>query len=265
MGIVTLTSDFGANNYLIARLKGAILAELPSTQIIDVSHSISPFNIIEAAYVFKNVFMYYPEQTVHLIMVQAQPVNSVYVYEHQQILCAKINEQYVLCLNNGTLTLALSGYNYEVKLSAADKPKLYVSWPDMIKIAVQLLKKPEQTWNKFLQAEPKIIKKDWQKPVVIHGDLQGVSIHIDGYGNLVTNITQDVFEDYVGNEPFSIRVRSVVIDKVVKYRYQEINGSYIAYFNDLGYLTLSVNYGNFADIMGIVDPVPVVVSKTRNL
>lgn len=261
MSIVTLTSDFGAYNYLTARLKGTILSEQSNVQLIDISHTISPFNIIEAAYVFKNVFMYYPEQTVHLIMVQSQPINSVYVYEHQQILCAKINEQYILCLNNGILSLALSGYNYEVKLSALDKPKLYVNWLDMAKIAVQLLKKPEQTWNKHFQSDPKLIKKDWQKPVIIHGDLQGISIHVDGYGNLVTNITQDIFEEYVENNPFSIHVRSVTIEKVVKYRYQEINGSYIAYFNDLGFLTLSINYGNFADIMGIVDPVSVVVTK----
>ncbi|MCS7076091.1 MAG: SAM-dependent chlorinase/fluorinase [Bacteroidia bacterium] len=265
MSVITLTSDFGTDNYLIARLKGAILSEVSNIQLVDIKHTISPFNIIEAAYVFKNVFMYFPEQTVHLIMVQAQPLNSVYVYDYQQILCAKINEQYILCLNNGILSLALSGYNYEVKLSGMEKPKLYVSWLDMAKIAVQLIKKPEQTWNRYFQSEPKYIKKEWQKPVIIHGDLQGLSIHIDGYGNLVTNITQDIFEEYVGNDPFCIRVRSVVIEKIVKYRYQEINGSYIAYFNDLGYLTLSINYGNFADIMGIVDPVPVTVSKKLSI
>ena len=48
MAIITLTSDYGNKDYFTAAIKGAILSESPSAQIIDISHQVSPFNIQEA-------------------------------------------------------------------------------------------------------------------------------------------------------------------------------------------------------------------------
>ena len=52
MAIITLTTDFGIKDHFIANIKGAILTELPQVNIVDISHQISPFNILEAAYIY---------------------------------------------------------------------------------------------------------------------------------------------------------------------------------------------------------------------
>ena len=66
MAIITLTTDYGNKDYFTAAIKGAILSEAPEVQIIDISHQISPFNIMETAYVIENSYKHFPEKTIHI-------------------------------------------------------------------------------------------------------------------------------------------------------------------------------------------------------
>ena len=56
MGIITLTSDYGTKDFFVSAVKGAILNELSETNIIDISHEITPFHISECAYIVKNAY-----------------------------------------------------------------------------------------------------------------------------------------------------------------------------------------------------------------
>src|SRR3569832_1852705 len=67
MAIITLTSDLGDKDIYQAALKGSILKLLPTVNIVDITHSVAAFNVQQAAFILKNSFYYFPEQTVHLI------------------------------------------------------------------------------------------------------------------------------------------------------------------------------------------------------
>ena len=67
MTVVTLTTDFGMQGYYLAALKGTLLKEDPSLQIIDISHRVKPYDIVQGAYVLKNAYHHFPQGTVHLI------------------------------------------------------------------------------------------------------------------------------------------------------------------------------------------------------
>ena len=73
MSIITITTDFGVKDYMLAAVKGSILKELPDACLVDVSHHISPFDLEEAAYIVKNVYPNFPQGTVHIIGVDALP------------------------------------------------------------------------------------------------------------------------------------------------------------------------------------------------
>ena len=62
MAIITLTTDFGEKDHFAGAIKGAIYSELPDVKIVDISHSISPFNISEAAYIIQNAFRKHREK-----------------------------------------------------------------------------------------------------------------------------------------------------------------------------------------------------------
>jgi len=72
MAIITLTTDFGEKDPFAGAVKGAIYNEMPDMRIVDITHSISPFHIPEAAYIIKNAYKSFPEGTIHIIGVDAE-------------------------------------------------------------------------------------------------------------------------------------------------------------------------------------------------
>ena len=70
MPIVTLTSDFGLSSHYSAILKGALLQRVPDVQVVDISHKIRKFDVVEAAFVLRSVYREFPEGTIHMICVR---------------------------------------------------------------------------------------------------------------------------------------------------------------------------------------------------
>jgi S-adenosyl-L-methionine hydrolase (adenosine-forming) len=69
MPILTLTTDFGTKDGFVGTLKGVIWSICPTAQIADISHEISPQNILEAAFVLWRAYSFYPPGTVHVVVV----------------------------------------------------------------------------------------------------------------------------------------------------------------------------------------------------
>ena len=67
--IITLTTDFGYDDAYVAALKGAILSTNPEANIIDISHSTEPQNILQAAFILGIAYRYFPRQTIHVAVV----------------------------------------------------------------------------------------------------------------------------------------------------------------------------------------------------
>src|SRR6201994_2349076 len=103
MALITLTSDIGQKDYLVGALKGQIAQINPAFNIMDISHELSPFNYPQAAYVCRNAIRQYPAYTYHLILV------NLFEKKPEQLLLAFHNDQYLLCADNGLLTMILEG------------------------------------------------------------------------------------------------------------------------------------------------------------
>ena len=72
MPIITLTTDFGEKDHFAGAIKGAIYSELSDVRIVDISHSVSPFNIAEAAYIIQNAYSSFPKGTIHVIGIDSE-------------------------------------------------------------------------------------------------------------------------------------------------------------------------------------------------
>ena len=102
-GILTLTSDFGSDGPYVAALKGIILGRAPGTTLVDVSHSISPQNILEGAFVLASILESFPPGTVHLAVIDPG------VGTERRLVAAKVAEQWFVLPDNGLLTGVLRG------------------------------------------------------------------------------------------------------------------------------------------------------------
>ncbi len=96
-GILTLTTDFGAEGPYVAAMKGVVLGLAPGTQCIDVSHAIAPQNILEGAFVLAAVVDAFPAGTVHLGVIDPG------VGTGRRLIAAKLAGQWFVVPDNGLL------------------------------------------------------------------------------------------------------------------------------------------------------------------
>lgn len=97
--IIALLTDFGSRGlHYVASMKGVILKINPDVSIIDISHDISSFSIIEASYLMKSSYKHFPENTIFIIVVDPGVGSS------REILAIKTrSNHYFICPNNGIM------------------------------------------------------------------------------------------------------------------------------------------------------------------
>jgi hypothetical protein len=67
--IITLTTDYGTNDHLVGVLKGVILKINPEVQIVDITHGVTPFDLLDGAMAIANSYTYFPPRTIHVVVV----------------------------------------------------------------------------------------------------------------------------------------------------------------------------------------------------
>ena len=105
MAIITLTTDFGTKDHFAAAVKGALLSEIMEAKVVDISHNISPFSILEAAYVIQNAFESFPVGSIHIIGVDSE------ISEENKHIVVQLNDHYFICANNGIMSMICSEIN----------------------------------------------------------------------------------------------------------------------------------------------------------
>ncbi len=245
MRIVTLTTDMGLTDYYVAVLKGNLYQNNSDITLVDITHHVKPFEIGDAAYHINASFHQFPEGTIHLIGVDCEPIIHSSNPSLPSIMLYK--KHYFVANDNGIFSLILNGDNPE-KFWKVDN---IFSTPTELKfplknIFVPIVKRlvsnedistfatEESTWNKMLS----------MAPVFEENQIKGSVIHIDYFGNVITNITKKHFDKY-GDAPFTLylRKKEYYID-VISPSYNHVTaGERLAIFNDNGLLEIAVNRG----------------------
>src|SRR5690554_835575 len=211
MSIITLTTDMGLGDYYVASLKGRILKTLPDVQIVDVSHVVSPFKITQAAYLLKNCMNDFPENTVHVVGVDAEPlINFNQPEESIYPTIIKFKGQYFVGADNGFFSLLLGSKKAEGMWRLEDvlsRPEL-MNFPTkniLIPAACKII--AGEVFESFCSPVESIRKAITLSPVIDGNTLKGMVSYIDHYGNIITNITKEDFYRIGKNVPFVIYFR----------------------------------------------------------
>lgn len=252
MSIITLTTDYGNKDYSVSELKAKIYNEISDVRIVDVSHNISPFNLTEAAYIIKSAYRHFPKDSIHIIGIDSEltPENA-----H---IAMKFNDNYFIGADNGIFSMIIDDFKADsiVEINIHKNYNNTISTNDVfVKIATHILRDGKlEVIGKKIDSIKEI--KDI-KPAISNDDNQiiGSVIYIDNYGNVVTNITQKIFNKISKSRPFTIYARNVkfntifnsysdAIDYSIPKDKREEDGKKIALFNNLGYLELSIYKSN---------------------
>ena len=247
MPLLTLTSDIGSPDYLVGAIKAELLRVNPGFQLIDISHNIAPFNYPQAAYVCRSAIRQFPAYCYHLILV------NLFEKKPRQLLLAYHREQYILCADNGLLTMILEeepemviGLPLEV---AAEKNTLYLA-----KVMGDAVEKLVQGVPILQIGEPdvKYLEKRHLRPAFDNNFIEGQIIFIDSFENVIVNITREQFEEHRQQRPFRIIFkRDEVIDRISESYADVPEGEKLALFNSAGYLEIAINKGNAAGLFGL--------------
>ena len=254
MQILTLTSDTGLQDYYIAALKGAILKTMPEVQIVDISHSIQPFDVASAAFQMQCCYKDFPDGTIHLIGVDSEPLiqppeysdASSFVSSYPTVM--KFHNQYFISNDNGFFGAFLDDqepeelWRYTVDLNNALELK-YPMKNCFVPLAKRIIEK--ENLETFAEAVNKYKKALIPKAVIEEYIVRGIVIHIDSFGNLITNISKADFERLPKDAPYSIKFANekYYIDHISETYNAVQQGERVALFNENNLLEIAINRG----------------------
>ena len=254
MPIITLLTDFGIDDEYVGVMKGVILSINPSATIVDITHHIDPQDLIQAAYTIKSSYRYFPEGTVHIVVVDPG------VGSNRAILALEMMGHIFLAPDNGVLTLLMddgdidsiirvdnSSYFLEYVSRTFHGRDIFAPVGAHISMGVEIKKLGAPVKKRDLVHLPV------QYPCISdNGELVGTIISIDRFGNLITNIDLKNLEEFckaerVGpadTERLEIRIGKTEITGLSK-NYESVRPqSPLAVIGSRGYLEIAVNCGN---------------------
>jgi hypothetical protein len=261
--LVTLTTDFGAADPYVAAMKGVILTGSPPATIVDVSHDLPPHDVLAGAFMLESVIEHFPPGTLHVVVVDPG------VGTDREILVARFGDQFVLFPDNGVATMvakrlplhALHAVRNERYLPTKPPSHTFHGRDIFAPVAAEILNGldisrlgPQPARYKLLDV-PTAERREHE--------VVGQVIHVDRFGNLISNIT----DENLPNQPAAadhLRVHCGECEigrLVAAYGHAEPD-ALLALVNSMGYVEIAVNGASAAERLGagVGTPVRVVES-----
>ncbi|HEY6253375.1 MAG TPA: SAM-dependent chlorinase/fluorinase [Candidatus Angelobacter sp.] len=250
--IVTLTSDFGLIETYVGVIKGVILGIHPGVELVDITHSVQSFDILDGALAISQAYSYFPPDTIHLVVVDPGVGSS------RRPIVARAGQHTFVAPDNGVLSLI---YEREEALAVHHiTSEHYFRQPvsntfhgrDIFAPVAAYLSKgvevpkfgdPVTDFVRFAAPRPKPAGPNMWK---------GVVLKTEKFGNLITNVTpKDIPQLFQASPPaFRINVGKAEITKICENYASGGQGEIFAVLGSSGFLEISMNRGSAARTAG---------------
>jgi len=239
-GTITLTTDFGQEDGYAGAVKGVLLKINPRMKIIDVTHEVSCFNILEGALVLNSFYQFFPKGTIHLAVVDPGvggkrkgitimtdsyffigPDNGIFsfIFEKEKI-------RQMVDLTNSKYFLHKPSFTFHAR-------DIFAPVSAYVSLGVEL--------KEFGPSTKECYKLKLPQPVYKKSKLTGEIIYIDRFGNLVSNISYDLIE---GAKQIRIKIGRQKIDHLSRFYEEEKERKLIALIGSNNFVEIAVNQGS---------------------
>lgn len=244
--LITLTTDLGLTDHYVASLKGFMHAHLDDITLIDISHEVAPFDVVAGANLLNWSYKDFPEGSVHIVGIDSEPVINFGPNNGSFPSILVMDGHYFVSNDNGFFG-ALVGQRRDFKFYRIDhvlsNPKAF-TFPTkniLAKAAIELLqgKKVDE-----IGSEEEYFKTALNpEPIIEDKVIKGHIIHIDSYGNAITNVSKELFERERKDAQFTLYFKSkrYFIDEISKSYNSVIPGERVAIFNERDLLEIAIN------------------------
>ena len=246
--VITLITDFGLADHYVGVMKGVILGICPAASIVDISHEVQPFEIAQGAFLISQAWRWFPPKTVHLVVVDPG------VGTARRPILVEAHGQYFIGPDNGVLAMVYTDFPHKVREITAEKYMLPersrtfhgrdIFAPVVAHLAsgvrASSMGKPIEDHLKLAFHKPqRTSKRAWS----------GTVLHVDRFGNLITNFHLDEFGD-VRTRPFEFAVGPQRVHRLSLTFAEAEPGEAFAIVGSSGYVEIAVNQGSAARTLG---------------
>jgi S-adenosylmethionine hydrolase len=249
--VITLTTDYGTNDHLVAVLKGVILNILPNATLVDINHHITPFDILDGALTIGAAYSYFPPRTIHVVVVDPG------VGTQRRPILATADQYYFVAPDNGVLSMVYEReQNVSVRHITAGH---YFLSPISNTFHGRDLFAPVAAWlGKSLLTEPfgeeitDYARFSIPRAKPEGAGRKGVVLRVDIFGNLMTNLTEDDLPaGGVLDGKIKMKVGGKAVEKFVQTFAQGAAGEPVALLGSSGFVEIAVNKGNAARSLSV--------------
>ncbi len=259
--VITITTDFGTEDAYVPAMKGTMLSICPQARLVDVTHEISPQDVMEAAFVLRSARPYFPEGAVHLVVVDPG------VGTDRRAVALRAEGQWFVGPDNGVFPLVLDQGSPDMMVELDDptywrsaSPSTTFHGRDIFAPAAAHLaegQSVEEIGTPIDTLEP----LRWARPSTASQTVQGWVVHVDHFGNCITNIRRSTLADAAELDasepsldafpPLKCYAGSTVLEDLHPTYGAVPEGDPLLLFGSTGHLEIAANGGNAAELLDI--------------
>ncbi|HKW90035.1 MAG TPA: SAM-dependent chlorinase/fluorinase [Candidatus Acidoferrales bacterium] len=243
--IITLTTDFGSADHLVGTMKGVILGVNPDAEIVDITHKVIPYDLLDGALAIGQAYKYFPPKTIHIIVVDPG------VGTQRRPLLITADQHFLVAPDNGVCSMIFEREENLVVRHVTSEH--YFQHPvsntfhgrDIFAPVAAWLSKSWQT-QAFGEEVTDFVRFSLPKPKPADNCLKGVVLRVDNFGNLLTNFSTEDAPQLLAGSAFTLRLGSAEISKFVQTFAQGAANEPVLVLGSSGFFEVAVNRGNAA-------------------
>ena len=250
--IITLTTDFGTNDHFVGAVKGVILDIVPEAAIVDITHAIQAYDVLDGAIAISQTYSYFPTGTVHMVVVDPG------VGTTRRPIIASSDGYHFVAPDNGVLSMVYAKEErIHVRHITSDHyfhqpvSSTFHGRDVFAPVAAYLAKMVDS--HKFGDEIEDYVKFAAPRPKPAgENRLRAVVLKVDRFGNLITNLTPQDAPGLFGANPsaFKIVVGSKEITDIRATYAEGGPGEVFGILGSMGYLEIVANRAAAAQLTG---------------
>lgn len=256
MSIITLTTDFGLDNWFVGTMKGVIKSINPDAEVVDISHGVRPHNVSEAAFILRNSYSYFPAGTIHTVVVDPG------VGSKRHAIVVKSRRYHFVGPDNGVLSYAIDSEEIETVVKIENEKYLLTPISETfhgrdvfapVSAYLSVGVNPAEfgpPLKEITKLTPSVPRRISEREIVGH------ILCIDPFGNLITDVTGKVMEELLNlskTRRFRILIRDREIVRMCQTYSDGKENEFIALVGSSGHLEISIYRGRAGDVLGMTE------------
>ncbi|ABF42530.1 protein of unknown function DUF62 [Candidatus Koribacter versatilis Ellin345] len=242
---ITLTTDFGVSDYYVGAMKGVIYNINPSATVVDISHSVQSYDLLDGALTIAQAYSYWPKDTIHVVVVDPGVGTS------RRPILVSAGTHFFVAPDNGVLSLV---YDREERITARHiTSSHYFVQPVSQTFHGRDVFAPVAAWMskgvepiKFGEAVDDYLRFAAPRAKAGEGnEVRGIVLKVDKFGSLITNLMPADVGGIFGGE-FQIKVGNATVTKLLSNYAEGAKGEAFAIIGSGGFIEISVNRGSAA-------------------